>query len=1126
MRGFPGWRPWLLRLFLAVLVLLACPDAGWAQVYAAISGRVEDASGAAVSGATVTVKDVETAATRVVTTDPTGNYRVLSLPIGLHEIRVEKEGFKAAVRTGIKLDVGQEALVNLRLEVGEVVQQIVVSEEAPVVNTTTAPVSGLVGEREIKDLPLNGRGFDSLITLNPGTINYSDMRSANTTTSNGNAFAVDGQKPGDNETLLNGVEYGGSSQLAVTPGGVSQQLLGVDAVREFNLQTGTYGAEYGKHSGAQVSVVTQSGSNAVHGTLYEFLRNNVLNTRNYFDPGATPPFKQNQFGASLGGPLKKDKLFLFGNYEGFRQRWAVTSLSFVPDTETRLGYLPCSASGIGAPQCLSGNPAGTPTQVAKLDPAMLPYMNLWPTPGVEANGSYANSGGTAKSFNNPPQSINEDFGTVRLDYILDHRDTLSGSYTIDEGNGLIPLADPLFASGLAVGSQVFSLQETHVFSPRVVNAFTIGFSRAAFANDSASYVSFPGVTPFVQGRGQGGIIITGGLSTTGSGGAVTSAGPNNASGVWNRRNLFTYADSLRISKGIHQISLGVSLQRLQDNEDTASRLLGQATFASLQTFLQGTVTTFQVVPNSKELGWRSLMGAWYVEDAMKVRSNLTVQLGIRHEFDTGWNEVSGGAANFVTDANGILVTVPQVGSSAFTQNNAKWLFGPRVALAWDPHGDGSMAIHAGFGIYYSILDALAYQLNAVPNGPYNGTVSDRSLPPLPFNPAMPLAARCAKTSTTPALPGCTTYAPQGVQPDAKTPTVEKWSLSVEHKLSNTMSLRIGYVGSFGYHELLNIDPNSIQPLICSAPPCTAGGIQTGTTKTSTVTNVGELYIPTATPVTTPYATAGSSIGRPNPNLAGGFFWYTNGNSSYNALQVDVTKRFTRQLQFRANYTWSKSLDINSAPTGAQSNNEAQMVLNRFDLRQDWGPSALNAAHQMHLTASYELPFGRGQYWLANARGATDKLVSGWVFNTITTLQSGFPLTPQVGSNRSGDGDTRNPDRPSLNPGVPIVLGSASGWFNPNAFSLPQVGTYGTLGRGSLSGPGLAEVDVSLYKDTKLTEKVAMQFRTECFNVLNRTNLGTPNLTAFSGGNPNPTFGQFTYTATSSRQIQFGLKLIY
>ena len=1077
-----------------LLVLLEFPSVGLAQVSAAISGRVQDPSGAAVSGATIKMRNVETGATRSVTTDPAGNYLVLSLPVGRYNIKVEKVGFQAAAKAGIKLDVGAEAIVNFHLSLGKAVQEITVSGEAPLVNTTTASVSGLVGEREVKDFPLNGRSFDDLITLNPGTINYTAMRSVNTTTSNGNAFAVDGQKPGDNETLLNGVEYTGSSQLAVTPGGVSGYLLGIDAVREFNLQTSTYGAEYGKRSGAQVNVVTQSGSNVLHGTIYEFLRNNILDARNYFDQGSTQPFQQNQFGVSMGGPIKKDRLFLFGNYEGFRQRLSVTSVSLVPDAQARLGNLP-DANGLETP-------------VAGLNPAMLPFMQFWPQPDLELGG------GTAKSFNHPKQSINEDFGTLRLDYILRNRDTLSAAYTVDQGNSLIPLADPLFASALSVGSQVASLQETHIFSPRAVNTFTAGYSRAAFANDSSPYVLFPATLSFVPGLGPGGIVIGGGVTTTGAG-VVTPAGPNNASGVWNRRNLFAYADNLQISKGIHQINLGIWLQRLQDNEDTASRQLGQASFATLQTFLTGTVSSFQIVRQATELGWRSLSGAWYVEDAIKLRRNLTLEVGLRDEFDTGWNEEAGRAANFVTDANGVLVTAPRIGDSAFTQNNARWLFGPRVAVAWDPLGHGTTVVHAGFGIYYSMLDALAFQLNAVP--PYNGSISYQGKLPVitAVDLTEPVAAQCGTPGAL--ATGCTKYSPQGVQANAKIPTVEKWSFSIEHQLSRSMSLRAGYVGSFGYHQLINIDPNSIPPQVCSnAGGCTAGGSTSAglpATTTSTVP-AGTEYIPVGT--------------RPNPNLTSGFFWYAEGTSSYNALQLDLIKRYTRCLQFRANYTWSKSLDINSAPTGAQANNQAQMVLDRFNLRKDWGPSALNVAHQVHFMGSYELPFGHGQYWLANTSGVTEKLVSGWVFNTITTLMSGFPLTPQIGANVSGDGDTRNPDRPNLNPNFrgTIVEGGPTQWFNPNAFVLPAPGTYGNLGRGTLRGPGMVSIDVSLFKETKLTEKVAMQFRSECFNVLNHTNFATPNLTVFSGREISPTAGQITSTSTPSRQIQFGLKLIY
>ena len=337
---------------MALITLTANPRPGQAQVSAAIVGKVEDTSGGGVGGAKVTVKSLETGATRVVTTDDAGNFRALSLPLGPQEVKAEKTGFKAVVRTGINLEVGQEAVVNLRLELGEFVQQIAITEETPVVNVTTASVSGMVGEREIKDLPLNGRGFDNLIALNPGTINYSAMKSPNTSTSNGNTFSVAGRRTGENLFLLNGVEYMGSSQLAVTPGGVSGDLLGIDAVREFNVLTDTYSAEYGKRAGAQVSIVTQSGTNALHGTIFEFVRNSAFDSPGPFDQGTVPPFRRNQFGAAAGGPLKKDRLFLFGNYEGFRQALAVSSLSVVPDANARQGHR-CRilSTGVHAPDC-------------------------------------------------------------------------------------------------------------------------------------------------------------------------------------------------------------------------------------------------------------------------------------------------------------------------------------------------------------------------------------------------------------------------------------------------------------------------------------------------------------------------------------------------------------------------------------------------------------------------------------------------------------------------------------------------------------------------------------------------------------------------------------------------------
>ncbi|HKQ88466.1 MAG TPA: carboxypeptidase regulatory-like domain-containing protein [Candidatus Acidoferrales bacterium] len=1081
-----------------VMGALFCVPAS-AQVNSAeISGRVEDASGGGIGGATVTVKTLETGATKTVTTDSVGNFEVLSLPVGPQEVRAAKDGFKSTVRTGINLEVGQNATVNLQLEIGEVIQEVTVQGDAPVVNTTTASISGMVGEREIKELPLNGRSFDNLITLNPGAINYSALKSANTSTSNGNTFSVAGRRTAENLFLLNGIEYLGSSQLANTPGGVSGELLGIDAVREFNVLTNNYSAEYGKRAGAQVSVVTQSGTNNIHGSVFEFLRNSVLDARNYFTQApVSPSYQQNQFGAALGGPLQKNRWFLFGNYEGFRQALMQSSVSVVPDAQARTGSLPNPATGVYSP-------------VSGLNPAMLQYMAFWPQPnGPELTSPTVKASGTAYSYNYPKQYERENFGTARTDYVLGSNDTLSASYTIDDGFSRIPLVDPLFASGTELRMQVASLQETHTFSPETLNTARFGFSRAGFNLDSIPLTSIPANLDFVTGAGPGGITVGGGLSTTAGSGTITAAGPNNAAGVWNRRNLFTYSDDVQLTRGRHQVSVGVWFQRLQDNEFSASRQAGVAAFSSLMTFLQGNITgagaSFQVVPKATEIGWRSFFGAWYADDTIRLTPRLTVELGLRHEFTTGWNAVQDRAADYVTDSNNVLVTAPVVGSKVFTTNNAKKLFSPRVSLAYDPFGNGKTAIRAGFGTYYSVIDNLAFLLNSLP--PYNGSYTFTGA----LSSIAPVSPSFSEPTCGPGVaPPCATYAPQGVQPDAKTPTVEEWTFGIEQQLNQSTAFRISYLGSHGYHGFIAVDPNSIPAQICASATCTTGG----TSATHGTVNQGQQYIPVGS--------------RPNQYLGAGFFWYNEGNSSYNALETDVNHRFGHGLEFRANYTWSKNLDMNSALTIAQSANEPQMIMNRNQLSRDWGPSALNAAQQVSISGRYELPIGPGKHWLNATHGIASKLAGGWQINGISTFLSGFPLTPLVGSNRSGDGDIRNPDRPNYAAGFsgPIVTHNPAQWYNPAAFALPTIGTYGDVGRGVLRGPGLANVDFSIFKTTTLTERTTLQFRAEAFNIFNRVNFGAPSATVFSGASTSLQAGNISTLATNPRQIQFGLKVLF
>jgi len=429
---------------------------GWlstrAQVPSSIKGVVTDLSGAPVPAATVTTKNTETGAARSASTDEEGRYQIVWLPVGQYQVAVSKAGFEEAIRSGIRLVVGQEARVDLRLQVSTVKAEVTVTQDAPMVSTTTRDITGLVSEQQVKDLPLNGRSYDLLLPLNPGIVNFTWMKTGGTGISNsttGNNFAVSGNRPQQNLFLLNGVEFTGAAENNMQPGGTSGMLLGVDAVREFNVQRDSYGAEFGKHPGGQVVIVTQSGTNQWHGTAFEFLRNNVLDAPNFFDQGDAPPFRRNQFGASMGGPVQKYKTFLFGNYEGFRQTLQQTSATFVPDAASRVAAVP----------------------------SVQPLLNLWPTPPAGA----PDFSGIAEVFGSPLQTIREEFGTARADHIFSERDTLAGIYTIDDGQDFTatPL-DPFSSDVVTLREQVATLEETHVFSPALVNNARFGFSRAGY----------------------------------------------------------------------------------------------------------------------------------------------------------------------------------------------------------------------------------------------------------------------------------------------------------------------------------------------------------------------------------------------------------------------------------------------------------------------------------------------------------------------------------------------------------------------------------------------------------------------------------------------------------------------
>jgi hypothetical protein len=1056
-----------------------------AQGEAAITGTVTDARGGVIPGAAVKVRNEETGAVRDLVTDAAGRYDAPLLPIGTYKVTADKSGFGPQSRGGIALVVGQHATVDMALSVGVLRQTVTVTDVPSTVSVSTEDTSGLVGQEEVKDLPLNGRSYDQLLVLNPGIVNYTSQKSGGVGTSNsviGNMFAVSGRRPQENLYLLNGVEYTGASEINVTPGGTSGLLLGVDAVREFAVVADTYGAEYGKRPGAQVDIVTASGTNQLHGNIYEFLRNSALDARNYFDQSHIPQFQRNEFGGSLGGPLRKNKTFLFGNYEGFRENFSLSDVTFVPDAEARQGYLPCSGLSKIPNPCT----ATTPLTNVGLGTGVAPLFDLWPAPVTEVLATNGLPTGIAEAFSNPLQRIREDFGTTRFDQFLSGNDSFAAVYTVDDSIADTPTVNPLTLDLVTLREQVASLSETHVFSTSLVNKATLGFSRGGFYFTANSTVT--SVPSFLPGKPIGAVTI-GGSTAPNSASQISPAGTNAGDNLSAARNIFTLEDTLKWTRGIHQVSFGGWFEPLQSNDSLAQAQYGQASFSTLQSLLQGTISTFTAAPVTTPMNWRSLEGAAYIEDILRLKPQLELRLGFRAEFTNGWNEAEGRGSNYLFDQQGVISTEPTIAKSVFTVNNARFLPAPRIGIAWAPFSRKTV-IRAGFGTYYSLLDSLSYRLDQ--NSPYNPVfaIKSQSL-------ENDLAAM-ADYVPGGALPIGALISPSGVQPDMKTPTVESYTLRVEQEIAQDTSLSVGYVGSHGYHELLSIDANTPVPTIC--PTLCPAGYPSGI-----------YYNPTSTLA--------------NPALANSTTWFSYGTSLYNGLEVDARHRLQSGLQFRGVYTYSKSLDDGDNLNTSIATNSPAFTANPHDPKADWGRASFDVGHTAVINATYDLPF---------AKQADNNLVRNlfgdWQLSGIETIQSGLPFTPQLGYNPSNDGDSRNPVRPSWNTDFAgsLIEGGPHQYFDPNAFAPPPAGTYGNVGRNILGGPGLIETDLSLAKMMSFTERFHAQFKAEFFNLFNHTNFNTPNAVVFTSATagPSATAGLITSTATTSRQIQFGLKLMW
>ena len=1045
-------------------VVLAAASLHAQVVGGTISGTVTDPSGAFISDATVIVHNEDTGTQRTLSTNASGSYSAPSIPVGSYKITVIAPSFAAYSREHVGLTIGQSLILPVTLSVGASTSVDVSDKPLSSVNTSTEQTLGLVDSHQVKELPLNGRSYDQLITLNPGTVNSTNQRSGGLGTSNssvGSMFAVSGRRPQDNLFLLNGVEYTGASLINVTPGGASGQLLGIDGIREFNVVTDTYSAAYGKRDGAQISIVTTSGTNRVHGSVYEFLRNSFFDSRNYFDGARIPEFQRNNYGAALGGPIKHDKLFLFANYEGYRQNLGESLVTLVPDATSR----------------------------AKAVASVQPLLNLWPIangPEVLTNGAAT---GIADYIGTAPQHIREDFGTSRFDANLTPSDLLFAVYTIDDSHAATPSQDPYSYVSENLREQVLSVQEQHIVSPRLLNTARVGFSRANFY--------FYGYVPAAQQAGAPtiragvptyAVVIAGSTASNGAS-SITTAGANVGANNGIVRNLVTFDDHIFYTLGKHTIEAGVWLQRLQSNDNLAQDQYGQASFASLTTFLAGTIKTFTYAPVTTELGWRTLFADAYLEDTWRITPRVELRAGFRSESSTGWSEAQNRASVYIF-TNGVISTTPTAGlGNALTDNKALFLPEPRLGLAWNVFGNSKTSVRTGVGFHHSVLDALDYRLDQA--APYNTVYS--------------------YSSTTVANPISSTpqVSPSTVASNMATPALLSYTLKIEQQLAPATSISVGYIGSHSYHQIMNGDLN--EPAFTIQPN-------------------GTVFYPTTT--------------KANPAVANTTSWWSGASGNYNALVVDFRHDLAHGLQFRANYTWSKNLDDGSAwNTSVSSNTPAFVEVPQLP-HLDYGPAATDIRDSAAFNATYDIPTGPLHNRVVSGWSVSTiaNLFTGFPFspqlgyNPTGSGDSRNPVRPNVNTAFNGAVYTRG-----------RTSARVAQFFNPNAFSEPTStlnasgtitgGAVGNASRDSLVGPGFAGWDFSLLKATQITERTCLQFRAEFFNILNHTNLQLPNETVFatqptlvSGvytpAAPSATAGVITATANTSRQIQLGLKLLF
>ncbi len=1022
---------------LAVCWTLCLAAALQAQTSGAIAGKVEDKTGGVLAGAKITLRHLETGVTRESAADPAGRFLFPATPVGEYELRAEFSGFRPLVRKGVHLAVGETAVVDFVMELGAVDQEITVVGEASLVNTRSAELSYLVAEGAIRELPLNGRNYTDLALLQPGVIAY-PHRDGGSVVAHGLGASINGQDPRSNVYLLDGTPLNDFTNGPA--GSAAGTALGIETIREFRVEANAYSAEFGRNSGGQINALSKSGTNQLHGSLYEFHRNDNLDARNFFDPNQKPEFKRNQFGGTLGGPVRRDRSFFFFGYEALRERLGKTVQTIVPDENARRGILP----GL--------------TDPVPVNDAVKPYLNAFPLP----NGGNLGGGLAAYSFGFG-QQLTEDFVQGRFDHNLSPANQIFVRYTFDDGDQELPTDFPQFPRAFLSRNQFATIEDRHALSARTLNAARVGFSRTRIGQDVQANVS-PELRPFIPGRSLMGDIDIGG---------IPRFGPQSSVNVSLIQNVFGFEEGLVHTRGRHDLKFGALIEHYQDNMYNPTFGLGIYTFADLRSFLTNSPRQFQGLAPDGALDryWRFTLFGFYMQDNFRVLPRLTLNLGLRYEFSTLPVDIYGrdSALPNLSDS------APRVGQ--LNLNPTKKNISPRFGFAWDPRGDGKTSVRGGYGWFFDTNN----QQNLIVTVT-NPPATPRIIIANPTFPSPPFA-RGVGNSIRP------------VEWNLKNPNVHVWNLNVQRDIGREMLVTLGYAGSRGIHLLRSGDVN------IPIPQRQADGT---------------IFFPPNAP-------------RMNPAFSTIELKKSDGNSWYNAMILEVRRRWSRGFNLQSSYTFSRNIDTTQASTFfSDATNGTTSAFPEFPgFNYNKGLADYYAKHNWVANFTWELPF------------AQRSRLGGWQLSAITNVRSGNPLTLFVTANRSRSqwAPSRGPgigqDRPSMAPGrthQDAVRGGPDNYFDPSAFVLQPAGTLGNLGRGALIGPNLRTFDLSLVKNNRWRDKTNIQFRAEAFNLLNRANFGPPSLAAFAGAadneKPLATLGRIRSTVTSSRQIQLGLRVSF